>query len=241
MLAGLNALDLGRLRMSVGYGTHKKGRPLSPVEVGILLRKARGMGASLQDCAIAMQLRGTGHIGRFLRILELPEELQHLISWGGKEGKIGFSIAVELAKIQDVADQRVVAQSILTDRLNSRDVRQIAQLRERSGKSIRDCVQEILGMRPKIVKSHVFIGSIVDNKVQQVLSSLTQKERDAILKSGIKSLNLQVTSGRLGQRMLTLIGDENLGASIHDIGKENLEEQFRAHIMEATKNVKARG
>ena len=30
MLTGLNALELGRLRMSVGYGTHKKGRWYSP-------------------------------------------------------------------------------------------------------------------------------------------------------------------------------------------------------------------
>ena len=82
MLAGLTALELGRLRMSVGYGTHKKGRPLSPVEVGSLLQKARAEGVSLEECARAIQLDGTGHIGRFLRILDLPNHIQHLIDWG---------------------------------------------------------------------------------------------------------------------------------------------------------------
>jgi len=41
MLADLTALELGYLRMSVGYGTHKKGRPLSPVEVGKLIQRVK--------------------------------------------------------------------------------------------------------------------------------------------------------------------------------------------------------
>ena len=94
MLAGLTALELGRLRMSVGYGTHKRGRPLSPIEVGLLLRKARDEGASLQDCARAIQLDGTGHIGRFLRILELPDDLRHLVDWGAGNYFIFFTSAV---------------------------------------------------------------------------------------------------------------------------------------------------
>ena len=81
--------------------------------------------------------------------------------------------------------------------------------------------------------------SITDHKIKRALDSLTQKERDAILELSIKSINLQVTSGRLGQRMFTLVGDENFGLSINNIGKENIEEQIRAHIAEATKNVKA--
>ena len=60
MLAGLSALELGRLRMSVGYGTHKKGRPLSPIEVGTLLRNARNSGVSLKECADKINLDETG-------------------------------------------------------------------------------------------------------------------------------------------------------------------------------------
>ena len=101
MLPSLNPLELGRLRMSVGYGTHKKGRPLSPIEVGLYLRRARDAGISLNDCAKEIQLEGTGHIGRFLRILELPQDLQHLINWGSGKDFIGFSSAVELVRTQE--------------------------------------------------------------------------------------------------------------------------------------------
>ena len=94
MLAGLTALELGRLRMSVGYGTHKKGRPLSPIEVGLLLQRAHEKGVSLEDCARTIQLDGTGHIGRFLRILDLPEDIQHLIDWGSGKNFVSFTSAV---------------------------------------------------------------------------------------------------------------------------------------------------
>ena len=122
MLAGLSALELGRLRMSVGYGTHKKGRPLSPIEVGLLLQRARSEGVSLEECAKAIQLDGTGHIGRFLRILDLPNDIQHLVDWGSGKNFIGFTSAVELAKLKDATAQRAVAQALLSNGLSSKEV-----------------------------------------------------------------------------------------------------------------------
>ena len=150
MLGNLNNHELGRLRMSIGYGTHKKGRPLSPIEVGLLLRRARNSGISLEECARKINLSGTSHINRFLRILDLPEEIRHLVSWGNGKGVIGFSASFELTNIVDEADQCIVARSILEDRLNSKEVRQVAQLRKRSKKPINDCLNEILNMRPKL-------------------------------------------------------------------------------------------
>lgn len=236
MLAGLSALELGRLRMSVGYGTHKKGRPLSPIEVGLILRGARDEGVSLRDCANVIGLDGTGHIGRFLRILDLPDDLQHLVNWGSGRDAIGFSSAVELVKLRDAGDQRAVARSILSDGLNSKEVRQIGQLRVRSGRTIGACIKEILGMRPTIERRYVFIGSVVDQNVEDALIKLTQTERDSILESGIKLLNLRGASGRLGKRFFTLVGDERFDASMKSIGKESIEARLRTHISETVEN-----
>ena len=238
MLAGLSALELGRLRMSVGYGTHKKGRPLSPIEVGLILRSARDAGVSLRDCASALNLNGTGHIGRFLRILELPQDLQHLISWGSGKGLIGFSSAVELVKIRDADDERAVTRSILADGLNSKELRQVGQLRIRSGRTIGACIKEVLGMRPIVERRYVFIGSVVDQNVEDVLVELTQAERDSILESGIKLLNLRGASGRLGKRFFTLVGDDRFNASMKSIGKESIEAQLRTHISKTVENVR---
>ncbi len=234
-LANLSALELGRLRLSVGYGTHKKGRPLSPVEVGSLLKKARSEGATLDECAVAIQLDGTGHIGRFLRILELPEDIQHLIDWGSGSGFVGFTLAVELAKLESAEDQRALAQSILSSEVNSKEVRQIVQLRRRSGHSIEACITEILGMRPKIEKRYVFVGSI-NPESSKALDSLSQAERDTILASGIKKIGLQNAIGRLGRKFFTLVGQEKFDASMREIGKEKIEIKIRSYIAEVIEN-----
>ena len=232
-MLGLTALELGRLRMSVGYGTHKKNRPLSPIEVGRLLCRARDAGLSLKECADEIHLDGTGHIGRFLRILDLDKEIQHLISWGGSKDAIGFSSAFELARIQSADNQRIVAESILENSLKSKEVRQVVQLHERSGRSIRECLKEVLGMRTVVERRYVFIGSITEQQIEGRLAELTQIQRNSVLKVAIEELSLQGAVGRLGQRIFTLVGGERFNTSMNKIGKGNLEAQFRAQIEKA--------
>lgn len=235
MIASLSALDLGRLRMSVGYGTHKKGRPLSPVEVGFLIRRAREKGASLDECAKAMQLSGTGHIGRFERILDLPDDLRPLVDWGSGRKFIGFSSAVELQKIKADSDRRAVAQAILSSGLSSKEIRQIAQIRRRSGRTIEACLKEVLDMRPQIEKRYVFVGSVNTENVER-LGRLTQAARDAILRSGIDDMGIRNASGRLGERFFTLVGGERFDNSMREVGKENIERRIRVHISKTVEN-----
>ena len=231
MLAGLSGLELGRLQMSVGYGTHQRGRPLSPIEVGMLFRKARRHGASLADCAEAVRLHATG-VSRFLRILDLPSDLQHLIDWGSGKDFIGFSAALETTKLKDTKEQSAVAEAILSRGLNSKEVRQVTQLRQRSRRSIEDCVQEVLNMRPKVKKRYLFIGSVATENVE-ALQQLTQSVRDMILAEGMESIGIQSATGRLGVRFFTLVGGERFNASMREVGKENIEAQLRLHISQA--------
>ena len=240
MLADLSTLELGRLRMSVGYGTHKEGRPLSPVEVGKLIRRAKDSGISTEECAKEIGLDKSG-IGRFLRILDLPEDIQHLVSWGAKKGGIGFSAATQLARLEDAEDRYVVVDSILTKGLNSKEIQQIVQLKTRSGREVNECLKEVLGMRPMIEKRHVFIGTIENQDVKSVLADLTQAERDVVLKSSIVALRLGDVSGRLGKRIFTLVGSDSLDVAIQSIGPDNLEEQLIAQIQKVASNVRVSG
>jgi hypothetical protein len=240
MLPGISKLEFGRLHMSIGYGTHKKGRPLSPVEVGMLLRRAREAGASLQDCAQA--LNGTSHLSRFLRILDLASDLLHLIGWGAGSGdSIGFSSAVELAQICNADDQRIVATAILESGLQSREVRQVAQLRNRSKRPIRACLEEVLGMRPSVEKRYVFIGAVGDKTLEAALGKLSQAQRNAVLQTGINTFGLSGVSGRLGERLFTLVGTEQFNTALRKIGKQNLEMQIRTLIAENSRNVRSDG
>ena len=231
MLAGLSVWELRRLKMSVGYARHRRGRPLSPVEVGMLFRKARLHGVSIADCAEEVGLDGTS-VSRFLRIVGLPSDLQHLIDWGSGKNFIGFSSAVETTKLKDTEDQRAIGAAILSRSLNSKEVRQVTQLRQRSGRSIEECVKEVLKMRPKVEKRYLFIGSVASENVK-ALQELTQSGRDLMLAAGMESIGLQSGTGRLGARFFTLVGDESFDAAMQAIGKENIEAQLRLHISQA--------
>ena len=231
MLSGLSGLEIGRLRMSVGYGTHKKGRPLSPVEVGTLLRRAQNAGASLQDCAKCLKLRGTSQVSRFLSVFDLPEDLRHLVAWGRSADSIGFTTAVQLARIKKNSDdQRTIAIAVLEQGLQMDEVRQVIQLRQRSGRTMEECLKEVLGMRPTVERHYVFIGAVGDESVEAVIGEMTQAERDALLRSSLEALDLQGASGRLGEKLFTLVGDERLNGKLISQGKEAIEARLRAYI-----------
>ena len=239
MLPGLSTLELGRLRLSVGYGGHKKERLLSPIEVGLLLSKAIDAGSSLEKCAEEVKLDKTG-IRRFQRLTVLPENLRHLIVWGpNKDGGIGFSTAAELSKIRDPDEQRSVSTTVLTNKLSSKETRYLIQLRERTGRPIDDCLLEILNLRPTIEKRYVFIGSVNVLGVQNTLARLTQNKRDSILASGIAHLGLQGATGRLGKQVFTLVGDERFNESMKRFGKDSIETRLRNYISETVENASA--
>ena len=221
--------------MSVGYGGNKKGRLLSPIEVGRLLRKTRDSGADDADILKNIKLDNT-NIKRFLKITELPDDLQHLVVWGIGKDAIGFTAAVELSGIQDHEEQRAVARLILAHGLNSKEVRQVVQLRKRSGRSIADCVAEVVGMRPIFEKRYVFIGAITETSVKKALEKLTQSMRDSLLQSAIIDLGIKDATGRLGETIFTIVGGEQFEDSMVDIGKESVETLIREHIYKAVED-----
>lgn len=206
--------------MSVGYGGHKKGRLLSPIEVALLIQQARKE-VSLQDCAKAIGL-SESTVGRFLQLLDLPEDLRHLVAWGSPKDALGFSAALGLTRFPD-EEQRSVARSILSDGLTSKEVQQVAQLRKRSKKALDACIKEVLGMRPVVEKRYVFIGTVADSDIVAKLANLTQVNRDAVLQDSIEALGLARASGRLGKSLFTLVGDDFFNGEMRKIGAENLE------------------
>lgn len=240
MLPGLSALELGRLRLSVGYGTHKRGRPLSPMEVSLLIRRARAAGNSVEACAREIRIDESG-IGRFLRLLELPEDVRHLIDWGSGKGVVGFSCATELVRIQNPANQRAVANAVLENGLNSREVRQVAQLLKRSEQSVMDAIKEIIGMRNIVVQRYVYLGTVTNAQLAVALAKSTQKEKDHLLASVVAGLRLDGVSGRLGSKQFTLVGDDRFGRVLSDMKGDELEEQVCAKLAEETRDANSGG
>lgn len=216
--------------MSVGYGRHQPRRPFSPVECARLYRRAEREGSNRAESARKTDLDATG-VGRFLRLLDLPPEVQHLVDWGRGEF-VGFSSASELVRLADSEDRRVVAEAVLSERLTSKEVRQVVQLRERSGRAVPDCVQEVVGMRTVVEKRYVFVGAVVDEDVVAALGSLVQGERDAVLAGAIRAIGLRGASGRLGTRIFTLVGAEEFGESMAQVGRGSIEALVRDRLRE---------
>ena len=221
--------QLGRLRMSVGYGGHKRGRPMSPIEVGLAIRGALDAGATMQECAAALQFQGTGHIGRFVRILKLPRDLQYLVDWGAGKGSIGFTAAFEMVSLATEADQRAVANAILARGLTSKEVRQVAQLRRRTGRSIDLCISEALGMRTVVDRKYVFLGS-VGKACREKLVGMSQETRNQLLAAAMHQLGLRGATGRLGNGLFTLVGGEHFHMTMNRIGKDSIEQELRSRI-----------
>ncbi len=204
---------------------------MSPMEVAALVRRAVDQGESLEQCASAMQLVGTGHVGRFLHILNLPEDIRHLVDWGTGRNFIGFTAAVELVKIGDKAAERTIAEAILGHGLNSKEVRQVAQLLKRSGNTVEGCIEEVVGMRQRIERRYVFIGTLTDDCIAK-LDGFNQTARDDILIGATEHLDLGDVTGKLGERFFTLVGGECFGASMRTVGGETVEARIRKYIAE---------
>ena len=232
----LDELELGLLRMSVGYKGHKKNRPYSPVEVATIIDRAHVAGTSLEDCAIKLKLDGTSQVRRFLSILKLPQDLQDLVRWGAGSGLIGFSAGYELVRLESEDDLRSVAMSILENGLNSKEVRQVVQLRNRSSKSIEECLNEILGMRPSIQRKYIFIGSIFNPNTQKMIAGLTQERKNQVLNAALQGHNLSVTSCSLGNHFFTLVGDNEFHETQKRTGKERLETMIVNGIVKVLEN-----
>jgi hypothetical protein len=207
MVQGLSPAEHKGLLLSVG--THRGKRPLSPVEVAMLFKRAADAGASLRDLAELVHFDGTTMVSRFLRLLELNPEIQHLIDWGQSGSTIAFSAASELSRL-DTGEQVGACTAVLENQLSSAEVKELVQLRLRSQQSLPDCIAAVLRMRPRIEKRHLLIGAVMAEGVRIRLRTMTQAERDALFQQVLLELlsPLDDYSGRLGVERFTISGNE---------------------------------
>ena len=238
MLTGLTELEVENLCMSVGYRTHKGGRPLSPMEVAQLVEKARAHGNTTSQCAREIGIDATG-IGRFRRLLNLPGKFQDIVSWGSGYGAIGFSCANELVRLHDSPALEDVAAAIAEHGFTSRETRQVVQLLERSSAGPQEAVQQVIRMRPMVEKRYVYIGSVIDRELSGWLEGRSQKERDKLLADAARGLDLGPVSARLGSVRFTVVGGQEFGSRLSEIGGDPLEEMICAIMRQEMADVES--
>lgn len=211
-MKGISAENQRDLILSVGI--HKRERPLSPIEVAELLEKTINSGTTIQELSNEILLNST-MITRFRRLLNLAPEIQHLVGWGGESG-ISFSTASEIARLRTAEEHNILAKATLEHGLSKKEVIQIVEVRNKFGKPINECIDEILRMRPRIIRRYLFIGAVKSSEVQNRLSKMSQKERNVLFNKAVTSNypDLPYWEGLLGINGFNLIGNEDLNQAL---------------------------
>ena len=229
-MKGLTPYERRDLILSVG--THRGARRLSPLEVAQLIQKALDHGSSRKECSAALGV-GTSQIGTFLKLLSLNAEVQHMAGWGGSSrASIAFSSLAELRRLNS-ADQVSVATAILKERLKWKEVIEVVQIRERSGKTVEECVADVVRRRPVIETQHVFIGR-VDRLTSVELGDLDQASRDGLLQHVLAGMigADRAFEGRLGLGTFTVVTQEGLLNPL-GLSADEFEEAANVRIREA--------
>jgi hypothetical protein len=207
LLPGLTAEESKGLILSVG--THHGERPLSPTEVAILFRKALSHGASREECASFVRLKGPDMVSRFLRLLDLNPFVQYSTNWRQTGATVSFTSAWKLSALPN-KEQEEACIEIMANQLTTKEVEQVVQLKNRSGRSFAECLAEVVGMRPSITKVHVILGAVTDAKVKGWLGKLSQAQRDSVFRQVLAEAYpaARSCSGRLGIEKFSIVTNE---------------------------------
>ena len=229
-MKGLSSYEIRQLILSVG--THKSERPLSPVEVAKFMRRTLDMGEKRAAIADRLHLDDSSIIGRFVRLLSLPIQVQHLIGWGSDPATVSFTAASDIARLDSPQEQSALAKVALESQLNKSEIVQVVQIRLRSGKSIESCVKAVLNQRPVIERRHVIIGELQSVQLKEKLKQMSQLERNSLLQSALERYgpNTSPLGYKLGDGHFLLVGDDPFHAAIISLS-EGFEKSITEYII----------
>jgi len=221
--------DLAK-KLILSVGTHRAERPLSPVETGQAMRQALGNGMTAKELAASLHFDGPTMVSRFLKLSTLSPQIHPLIGWGADASTLSFSAASEIARLSP-AEQVTFSQAVLTHQIGLSEVKQIVQIRQRSGKSIEQAIQAVLDQRTVVVQRHVIVGAVMSEDLQQRLAQMTQEERNALLQQALEKHgpSLAFIGAKLGTNHFTLVGDKQFQKAITSL-PDGFEEAVTAYL-----------
>ena len=154
-------------------GTHRRYRPLTPVEVARELQNFLERGRP-EQLPVGKEI-----IRAFLSLLTLPDSVQRMLGWGGVgKAEIGMDSGYRISMLKRVGDQEILAKAILERELTSKEVRRIVRHRNRHReKSIGDCIETVVAMRP--VKRHLFITQLSGEALKRLEQEAEMRKTSA--------------------------------------------------------------
>ena len=224
---GLSREELRDLLLSVGTG--RKKRRLSPVEVAQYCAKAK---VSI-DLLTTELLLSKDQLRQFQQLLLLSPKYHPLVDWGKTTAtSLGFSSAWLIGgRVPDSQIQGQLVQAAIQSRFSKTDIINIIQIYKNQEKSMKQCIQDVIELRPKIETTYMVMGSIMSEELTQKLAELTQYQRNQLLQNATFNLtNIPDAFGaRLGVTSFTLLVDEYQHQHVASVGQ--LEETLTSELL----------
>lgn len=98
-------------------------RDMSPIEIGRFLAETAsrdGVGAATTEVG----LKDQGTVKQFIRVLDLPEDLQAKVAWKRAAGSLPFTVAAEVARLSSADDARDLWSKAVAQKMTKKDVRE---------------------------------------------------------------------------------------------------------------------
>lgn len=234
-MKGLSPFETRQLILSIG--THKTERALSPVEVARHLQKALDSGENRVEIAERLHLKGTSMIGRFLRLLSLPIQVQRLINWGSDPTSLSFQAASEIARLAVPQEQIALAKAALESQLNKSDIVQVVQIHQRSNKSIDNCIKSVLKQRPIVERRHLIAGELCCEELKTKLKQTSQLIRDNLLQSVLERHipNVSPLGIKLRDGYFLIVGDDQLHSQVMALS-DDFEKTITEYLIEGVRS-----
>lgn len=160
--------DRERINLIFSVGTHRKERPITPIAVAELIRKALAR-QSLEQIADDLQLKSVGMLNKFLSLNQLPAEVTPLVGWGGSKNILPFSSAVQISRLAEPNLTRRLCEAALQHKFTKDEVQAVVQRVLRSSKTTLDeAIEEILRLRPQVERQFVYMGFLDSGIVQEL-------------------------------------------------------------------------
>lgn len=229
-MKGLSSKEIRDLVLSVGR--QKSTRPLLPVEVAQFIQRALDAGEKRTDIADRLYLEDPSIVGRFIRLLSLPLQVQQLIGWGSASTTVSFTAASIIARLKSSQEQTDLAKAVLENQFNKSEIIQIVQIRQRSGNSLESCIKGILNQRPVIERRHVIIGELQSKKLKDKIRQISQLERNNLLQSTLERTTPGIPSlgTTLSERFFLLVGDDKFHSAITSL-PDGFEKSITEHLI----------
>jgi len=132
---------------------------------------------------------------------------------------VSFTSATEVARL-GTEEHAIVFTNILENRLSSKEIRELVQIRLRSRRPIESCIKEIVQLRPQIIRQHVFVGAVASPQLKLALRNKTQGDRDALFRA------IVINEVPILQRSVVKLGIENFTIITNDEGAAALQREL---------------